>query len=182
MRCRGHQRSVFRVDAAAVDRRTGNVLAQALLEGCGIDLDLELAGGDVDVDDVALMDGGDGPAERGFGRDMTDHETAGCAAESSIGDECDAAAETLADDSRGNPEHLPHAGTALGTFIANYHHVSAANCLCGDGVHGFLFTFKDARRTGMAEALVAADFGDAALRSDVAAQDDEAAGLLQRLI
>ena len=182
LRCGGDQGSVFGVDTATVDGRLRNALVEALLEGCGIDIDFDLASGNVNVNDVAFVDGGDGTAERGFGGDMARHEAASGAAETSIGDERDSASETLADDGGSNSKHLSHAGATLGTFIADDDYVSGVNGFGGDGVHGFFFTFKDTRRASVAQTLMPADLGDATFGGDIAAKDDEATGPLERLV
>src|ERR1700678_4093849 len=48
------------------------------------DVEGEGAGGDIDDDGVALVDGGDGPAEEGFGGDVAGHESAGGPGEAAI--------------------------------------------------------------------------------------------------
>ena len=51
-----------------------------------------------------------------------------------------------------------------------------------DGVEGVLFAVEDARSASVVEALVAGDLDDAAVGREIAAQDDEAAGGLERLV
>ena len=50
-----------------------------------------------------------------------------------------------------------------------------------DGAVAVFFVLEDAGCSRMREALVAGDLDDAAVGREVAAQDDEAAGLLERL-
>ena len=51
-----------------------------------------------------------------------------------------------------------------------------------DGVESIAFAVEDARGASVVDALVPGDFDDAAVGREVAAQDDEAAGGLERLV
>ncbi len=49
------------------------------------DFDVELAIGNIEVDDVAFADRGDGSADEGFGSDVAGGEAARCAGEAAVG-------------------------------------------------------------------------------------------------
>ena len=70
--------------------------------------------------DVAIGDGGDRAAVRGFGRDVADHKAVRGAGEAAVGEQSDGIAETSADQRGGDGEHFAHAGAALGSFVANH--------------------------------------------------------------
>ena len=156
----------------------GHALAQ-----CGVaDLDFQNALIDVDVNGVAFVYGGDRSAQRGFGRDVAHHQAASGAAEAAVGQQRYRSAQAFADNRRSHAQHLAHAGTALGPFVADDHHVAGLDALSGDRGHGIFFGFENARRAAMAQAFVPADLGDAAFGREIAAQNHQAASLLQRLV
>src|ERR1700735_5914579 len=92
---------------------------------------------------------------------MARHQSVGGAAEATVGQQRNRASETLAHKSRGHAQHFAHARSALGAFIADDHDIAGMNLLAGDGGHGVLFGFKNARPTTMLHAFMPADFGHA---------------------
>jgi hypothetical protein len=55
------------------------------------DFERQLAIGNVEVDDVAFADGGDGAADKGFRGDVAGGEAARCAGEAAVGEQGDGA-------------------------------------------------------------------------------------------
>ncbi len=119
----------------------------------GIDLEVHHAAIDIDVDDIAFVDRGDGAAVEGFGRDVGHHEAVRGAAEAAVGDEGDFLGESGADNGAGDAQHLAHAGSAAGPFIADHNHVASLDAAFGDGGHGVFLAIEDARGTTMVRAL-----------------------------
>ncbi len=134
------------------------------------------------LDDVALAQRGDRPADERLGGDVAGHEAARRAAEAAVREQRDALAEPLADERRGHAEHLAHAGAALRAFVADDDDVAGVDLAVRDRLEGVLLAVEDARRAAMLQALVTGDLHDAAVGREVALQDDEAARRLQRLV
>ena len=84
---------------------------------------------DVEGDGVAVSQGCYGAAVGGLGGDVAGHEAAGRAGEAAVREQGDGLAEALADEGRGDAEHLAHAGSALGAFVADHDHVVVRRCL-----------------------------------------------------
>src|SRR6202795_533731 len=74
----------------------------------------------VDLDDVAVLQQRDRPADRGFRPDMADAEAAGGAGEPAVGDEGNLAAHALPGQRRRRGEHFPHAGTSARPLVADH--------------------------------------------------------------
>src|SRR6202041_1452640 len=89
---------------------------------------------------------------------MASHQSVGGTAEATVGQQRNRGSEPLAHKSRGHPQHFAHTRSALGSFIADDHNIAGMNLLTGDGGHGVLFGFKNARRTTMLQPLMPADF------------------------
>ncbi len=88
----------------------------------------------------------------------------------------------MAADRRGDLQHLAHAGAALGAFIADDEHVvglDLSRLHCGKAV---VLAVEDARRAAMLDAIGGGDLHDAAFGSEIAFEDDEAAGGLDGLV
>ena len=64
-----------------------------------------------------------------LGGDVADHQAAGGAGEAPVGDHRDALAQALADDRRGDLEHLAHARAARWTLVADHHDVTGVDLL-----------------------------------------------------
>src|SRR5439155_919373 len=89
-------------------------------------------------------------------------------------------APSAADQRRGDAQHLAHAGAAARALVADDDHVARLDRAPGDGGHRVLLALEDARRTAVGRALVAGHLHHAALGGEVAPEDDEAAGRLER--
>src|SRR5207247_2203397 len=112
--------------------------------------------------------------------DVAGHQAARGAAEAAVGEESDLLAQALADQRRGDAQHLAHAGAAARALVADDDHVARLDRAPGDGGHRVLLALEDARRTAVGRALVAGHLHYAALGGEVAPEDDEAAGRLER--
>ena len=75
-------------------------------------------------------------------------------------------------------EHFAHTGTTARAFITDDEHVIGLDLAVLDGSEGILLAIKDAGGAAMFEALVACDLDDTAFGSDIALEDNEAAGRL----
>ena len=67
-----------------------------------------------------------GPAVRRLRRDVPGHQPVGRAGEAAVGEQRDRVAEALADQRRGDGEHLAHAGAAARALVADHDDVAAA--------------------------------------------------------
>ena len=128
---------------------------------------------DVEGDGVAVRQGRYGAAVGGFGGDVAGHQAACGAGEAAVREEGDGLAQALADEGRGDAEHLAHAGSALGAFVADDDHVVFGDASGLHGAHGVFFGVEDAGRARVQEAGVAGDLDHAALGSEVALEDHQ---------
>ena len=112
---------------------------------------------------------------------MAGHQAAGGSGEAAVGEEGHGFGE-LGDafDGCGDGEHLAHAGAAAWAFVADDEDVVGVDLAGFDGGVAGVLGVEDASGAGVEDALVAGDLDDAALGGEVAAQDDEAAGGLER--
>src|SRR5262249_59595947 len=85
-----------------------------------------------DLDDVAVAQEADRPADRRLRPDVADAEAAGRAGEAPVGDERDLAVGSLAIKGSRGREHFPHAGAAARSLVADHEHVALA-VLAGGG-------------------------------------------------
>ena len=83
---------------------------------------------------------------------------------------------------RGGRQHLGHAGPALRALVADHDHAAARDPALLDGGQHRLFLVEDLRRPGEAEAFLARELGDRAVRREAAAQDLDVAGRLDRIV
>src|SRR5579885_1012280 len=157
-------------------------LTLALGEFLGRQLDVERALLGVDLDDVAVADEADRPADRRFRADMADAEAARRAGEAPVGDQRHLLALALAVERRRGRQHLAHTGAAFGALVADHQNLAF---LVGALLHrleaGFL-AVEAARRPGEFQRLHAGHFDDRAFGGEIALEADDAAGLEQRLI
>jgi hypothetical protein len=123
---------------------------------------------------------GDGASFVCFGGDMTDDETVGAAAEAAVGDEGDAFAETGADDGRSRLEHFGHAGCSFGADVADDDDIAGPDLAGVDAGNQFVLAIEDAGGAFEAFAFLAADLGYAAAFGQVAVEDLQMAGGLDR--
>ena len=138
----------------------------------GVEFDVEGTGGDVDFDGIAVLNQADGPARGGFRADVADAVAARAAREPAVGDQADLAAQAHAHDGRRGREHLLHAGTALGAFIANHHHMPFLDLAVEDARHRVFFAVEADGGAGVLEDVGrhARRLDDRAVRGDVAEQ------------
>ena len=136
------------------------------------ELDPQRALGDIEVDGVAIANGGDRPAHGGLGSDVTSHETVRGAGEPSVGEKSHGISETRAHERGRNGEHFAHARATAWTFVADDHDIASSNLILLDGGKRGFFAIEDAR--GAAEILdvVAGDFDDTALGREIAFEND----------
>jgi hypothetical protein len=113
---------------------------------------------------------------------VADHEAVGRAAEAPVGEQGDVLAQAGAVDRGGHREHLAHAGAAGGALVADDDDVAALDPAADQRRHRGLLAVEDARRAAVVAALVAAELDHAALGREVAAQDRQAAGRLDRVV
>src|SRR5207253_1412616 len=83
---------------------------------------------------------------------------------------------------RGDRQHLAHARAAGRPLVADDDHVTGLDAAVRDGVHGRLLALEDPRRAGVMAALVPRELDDRAFRREVAAEDGQAAGGLDRVL
>ena len=103
------------------------------------------------------------------------------AREAAVGDERDRVAEARADERAGHGEHLAHAGAARRALVADDDDVAGWICA---GVHRGergLLAVEDARRPAVLEARRGRPPSPRSLGREVALEDDEAAGRLERV-
>src|SRR5581483_11867036 len=105
----------------------------------------------VDLDDVAIPEQADRPANGGFRPDMADTEAAGGAGEPAVGDECDLTAGALPGQRGRGGEHLPHAGTAARALVADDDDLAFPVGALLDGVEGVFLAVEAAGRPGKTE-------------------------------
>ena len=123
-----------------------------------------------------------GPPRTAFGRDVAGHEAVRGAGEAAVGEQRDVSpspsptiAAVTASISR---MPGPPAGPSLRITTTSPALISPG----GDGGHRVLLALEHARRARRGAALVAGELDDAALGREVAAQDREAAGGLERVV
>ena len=77
---------------------------------------------------------------------------------------------------------IAHAVAAARAFVADDEDVVGVDLAVLNGVECVLLAVEDAGGAGVVEAFVAGDLDDAAVGCEIAAEDDEAAGGLERLV
>jgi hypothetical protein len=167
LRGRGHRGAVFGEDAVRrADRRQDEVRPARGQIGVHVDP----AVGDVDGDAVAVADQTDRPADGRFRRDVAGDEAVAGAREAAVGDQGDVV-DAAALQGGGDLQHLAHAGTALGAFVADDDDIAFADRAVLDGVEGVFLAVEDAGRALEPVGLVAGQLDDRAVRGDVAVDD-----------
>src|SRR5262249_45222106 len=138
------QPGVARQPAARVPGRRRSPLLAARLQLLVRYLYLQLARGEVDVDDVAVANQPDRAALGRLGRDVADAQAARAAAEAAIGDQGRAAAQ-LGDalDHAGQRQHLAHPRAATRAFVLDDDHVAGLDFAVHDGIGGGLLAVED---------------------------------------
>ena len=110
-----------------------------------------------------------------FGSDVADHQAAGGAGEAAVGDHGDALPQPLADDRRGDLEHLAHPGPADRALVANHDYVAGVDLLILDRAEAILFGLEDPRRPGLLGPLGAGQLDHRAFGDQVAFEDRQPA-------
>ena len=112
---------------------------------------------------------------------MANDETFGGSGKTAIRDQGHIAGQTLADQGSGDAQHFTHAGTALGTLIADDENVAGLDRIGLDRGEGILLAFKHPGRTGEFSAVMPGQFEHGAFGRQITRQDPEAAVGLDRL-
>ncbi len=102
------------------------------------------------------------------------------AAEAAVGQQGHRLTHPLAHDRTRHAQHLAHARAAFRALVANDDHVSRPYLLAGDRSHCIFFGFKHPRRPAMLQPFMAADLGHASLGREIALEDHQSSGCLQR--
>ena len=143
--------------------------------------DAQLALRQIERDDVAVAHDRNRPAVRRFRRDVTRHEPARRAREPAVGQQRHRIAEPRAHDRARHRQHLAHARPAARSLVADDDDVAR---LDRTGLHRrerVFLAVEHARRTGVRRLRVARHLDHRAFGREIALQDDEAAGLLDRI-
>src|SRR5262249_56965866 len=110
------------------------------------------------------------------------HEAVARAREAPVGHESHRVAEARALERAGDVEHLAHAGSALGPLVANDDDVVGLDLAFLHSFEGTFLTLEHARGTAMLGLALAGELDHAPARGEVAAQDDDAARGLERVL
>src|SRR5215210_1977834 len=145
------------------------------------EIDVEPARVDVDGDRVAVPDGGDRAAAGRLRGDVARHQTMGRAGEAAVGEQGHLVADALADQRGRDLKHLAHTGAAGGALVADHDHVAGLDALLLDDREALLLRSEDPRRAAVPASLLARDLHHATLRGEVAAEDHQTAGGLERI-
>ena len=105
--------------------------------------DVDAAAGNVNHDDVAVLQLADVATAGCLGRDVADAQAARAAREASVGDEGALLAEVHTFDIRGRVEHLLHSGPALGSFVGDNDAVARLHPSAQDALAGIFLTVED---------------------------------------
>src|SRR5215470_79423 len=143
-------------------------------------LDAELAFHRVDADAVAGTQEPYWTAEGGFRRDMTNNKPVTAPRKAAVRDEGNLIAKATPDDGARRAQHLAHARTATRSLAADHYDITGLHRSAQDRGGCALFALEDACPALEALALLPGDLGDGALGSEVAVEDHEMAGFLQR--
>src|SRR5664280_208558 len=158
-------------------------LALALGQLVGRQLDVQGAFLGIELDDVAVAQQRNRPAQCRFRSDMANAEAAGGAGEAAVGDQRNLIALPLAIERSRGREHLAHAGTAARALIADHQNIAVLIFLVLDRVEAGFLAVEAARRAGELERRRhAGHLHDGAFRGEIAFQADHAAGRQQRSI
>src|SRR5271167_2437931 len=112
---------------------------------------------------------------------MASHEAVGGAGEAAVGEKSDGITETCANESRGNGKHFAHARSAAWAFVADHDNVAGFDLVGFDGGERGFFAVEHASGAAEILSVVAGDLDHAAFGSEIAFENDEAAGGLQRI-
>src|SRR4051812_4870180 len=177
-----HRRRVLRHDAALVVRLRRHVRLDPLRDLLVGEVHVEAAGVDVEGDHVAVLDGRDRAAPDRLGSDVAGHQAVGGSRETAVGEQRHLVADALPDERGRDLEHLAHAGAAGRALVANHDDVAGLDALLLDHRKALLLGTEDPGGAGVLLSLLARNLDDTALRREVAAQDHETAGGLERIV
>ena len=121
------------------------------------------------------MDECDGASGGGFRRNVTHHHAPGAARKPAIGDQPHRFTQPLSNQRTGRCQHLWHAGSTLGTQVAQNHHVTSHNFPGQDGSQRRLLVVKNACRAGHHRVLQPGDFCHATLGRQIALENRQVA-------
>ncbi len=127
----------------------------------------------VDPQDVAFVQTGQRAAHSGLRSDVPDHQPIRGPAEPAVGDQRDAAAQSLTDDRGRHRQHLPHSRTAARPLVPDHHDVTGLDLAPDDRLVGVLLAVEDPGRSPLRGQGVRGDLHDASLGSQVAPQHDQ---------
>ena len=105
---------------------------------------------------------------------MADHETLRRAGEAAVRDHRHGLAQSLADDGRGDLQHLAHPGPATRAFVADDHGIAGLDLAPGNRRESVLFAVEHASRTAMRGRRVLRHLHHRAVGGQRAAEHDEA--------
>ncbi len=143
----------------------------SLGEFCFAEIDVQSIGFGIDRHRVAILQQSKRAAVLCFGSDVANDEPVAAAAETAVGQHGHIAAESGAHDGTGRCQHLRHAGSTFGSFVANHDDVPFLNFLFLQRVKHVFFAVEAACRTGELQPFFASDLGDRTVRGERAAQD-----------
>src|SRR5689334_10841395 len=132
----------------------------AFRELCVAQFYVKGTGNGVDLDDVAVLQKPDWPANGRFRADMADAEAARGAGEPAIGDQCDLTAGALPGQRSRGREHLAHAGSAARALVADDDDLAFPVGALLDRLEGVLLAIEAAGRPGKLQVRHARDFHD----------------------
>src|SRR5260370_8233359 len=100
----------------------------------------------------------------------------GRATETAVSEQSDGVAESCADQSGSDGQHFTHARAAFRSFITNDDDVARLDFIFVDFSEGCLFAVEDASGATEIRGVVSRNLNDAAFGSQIASENDEAAG------
>src|SRR5919204_5695823 len=162
-------RRVARQDAGRVARGRRHECSKTRAELVIGEHDAQLAGGDVDLDDIPVLERGDWPATLRLGCHVSDHQSVRRAREAAVGDERNVVAQTLADEGGGDMQHLAHPRSAGRALVADHHYVSRADRTRLHRREARLLRVEETSRAAVEQTLVPGELHDAALGREIAA-------------
>ncbi len=148
-----------------------------MCQGGVVHRQLNAARGNVDLDWVAFLHQCDGALFGGFGRHMPDGEPRGAAREAPVRQQRAGLSEAFGFEVAGRVQHLLHARSAAGAFVANYQYVAGADLVAQYCLYRCILAFENARRASKAQdaGVNPGGFHDATFLGNVAEQDGQPA-------
>ena len=122
----------------------------------------------------------DRSAGRGFWGNMAGHQAMGGAREASVGHQRDRLAQAGADNGPGDAKHFAHPRSAFRAFMADDDHVAGFDATSLHRCEGGFFAFEHTGRSAMNTEVVSGNLDDAAVGSEVAAENNQTTCRFQR--